>query len=83
MMPSQASSDTYSCGAPTVARPHAAAPNSPPSPRLVAGPAAVMRKSAPGVWGSERNCAKPPNIHKVMPSTATSLRRATIECAIS
>ena len=57
MNASQAMSETYTCGTPAVASPHAtpAKPNA--RPRLVAGPAAVMRNSAPGVAGSLSNCA--------------------------
>jgi len=42
-----------------------------------AAPTTAIRKSAPGVRGSDRSCETPPNSHRVIPSTSIPLRRAT------
>jgi hypothetical protein len=46
--------------------------------KVTAGPAAAIRNSAPGVGGSTRRSAMPPNIHRLMLVMPIPLRRATI-----
>jgi hypothetical protein len=46
--------------------------------KVTAGPAAAIRNSAPGVVGSERRSAMPPNIQRLMFEISMPLRRATI-----
>ena len=43
---------------------------------LIAGPAAAMRNSAPALSASPSSLATPPNSHRVISTTRTSLRSA-------
>ncbi len=61
----------------------AAARNTTPKARLVAGPAIAIRKSLRASRGSSPNSDAPPNSHSTIRSTRTRWRRATIEWASS
>jgi hypothetical protein len=58
-------------------------PKPTPIATLVAGPATAMRSSAAAEGGSLSSIETPPNIHSVMPFTATPSRRATTAWASS